>query len=131
MNIYPACISKRNSNHKKQSILLMISNRGWHYFASKKLSALLRGIISKHSGNFYCLNSLHSFRKNKLDHHKRICEKKDFCGDVMPSKDTKILEFNQCWKYDKTWCAVLESLIKVTDGCKIILKNHLKNHKGR
>ena len=31
------------------------------------MSALLRGITSKHDGHFYCLERLHSFRtKNKL-----------------------------------------------------------------
>ena len=46
---------------------------------SKKLSALLRGITSKHHGDFCCLNSLHSFateKKNKV--HKKVCENKDF-----------------------------------------------------
>ena len=63
---------------------------------SKKLSALLIGITSKHKGNFYCLNSLHSFRtKNKLESYKKACENKDFCNIVMPSEDPKILEFNQ------------------------------------
>ena len=39
----------------------------WHYLAIKKLSALLRGIRSKHHGNFYYLNYLHSFAtKSKL-----------------------------------------------------------------
>ena len=27
-------------------------NEGWHYLAVKKLSALLRGITSKHHGDF-------------------------------------------------------------------------------
>ena len=54
------------------------SKEQWHYFAVKKLSALLRGIASKYNGDF-CLNCLHSFRtKNKLELHKRVCEKKDF-----------------------------------------------------
>ena len=45
----------------------------------KNLSALLRGITSKHYGNFYYLNRLHSFRiKNKLELHKNVCENKDF-----------------------------------------------------
>ena len=42
----------------------MIPNKekeGWHYLAVKKLSTLLRGITSKHHGDFYCLNCLHSF----------------------------------------------------------------------
>ena len=70
--IYSAYVSKHNSNHEKQVILLMSSNgekgrvaksegceakseerRQWHYFAVKKLSALLRGITSKHQGDFF------------------------------------------------------------------------------
>ena len=33
-----------------------------HYLAIKRLSALLHRITSKVKDNFYCLNSLHSFR---------------------------------------------------------------------
>ena len=45
---YPAYISKYNSNHGKQVILLMIPNReGWHDLAVKELSALLKGINTK------------------------------------------------------------------------------------
>ena len=71
--IYPAYVSKHNSNREKQVILLMITNgegckgQRWHYLAVKKLSALLRGTTSKNNGDFYCLNYLDSFRtKNKL-----------------------------------------------------------------
>ena len=63
--IYPACISKHNSTHAKQIILLMIPNEekeGCHYLAVEKLSALLHGINSKHKGDFYCLNYLYSFK---------------------------------------------------------------------
>ena len=61
----------------KKVILLMIPNgEKWHYLAVKKLSALLRGITSKHHGDFYCLNGLHSFAtKNKfksLKNHVKI-----------------------------------------------------------
>ena len=45
-----------------------------HYLAVKKLSTLLRGITSKHRGNFYCLNCLHSFRTK----NKKACKNKDF-----------------------------------------------------
>ena len=74
----PAYISKHNLYCEKQVILLMISNgEGWHYFAVKKLSALLRGITSKNNCDFYCLSCLHSFRiKNKLDQHKKVCDNK-------------------------------------------------------
>ena len=57
----------------------------------------------------------------KLEYNKRVCENKDFCGVVMPSKDTKILEFNQCLKSEKMANIIyvdLESLIKNVDGCK-------------
>ena len=30
-----------------------------------------------------------------------VCENKDFCSVIMPSKDTKILELNQYQKSDK------------------------------
>ena len=48
--IYPAYVSKHNSNREKQVILLVIANRErrrWHYLAVNKLSALLRRITSK------------------------------------------------------------------------------------
>ena len=81
----------------------MISNgQGWYYIQVKKLSALLRGITSKHHSEFYCLNYLHSFAtKNKIESHKKVCENKDFCNIVMLSEDTKILKFNQYKKFDK------------------------------
>ena len=64
--IYPAYVSKHNSNREKQVNLLMIPNgEGWHYLAVKGLSALLRGITSKHHRDFYCLNCLHSFATEK------------------------------------------------------------------
>ena len=71
-----AYISKINSNCEKQITLLMITNEEkeglWHYIAVKKLSTLLRGITSKHHGDFYCLNCLHSFRtENKLKSHEK------------------------------------------------------------
>ena len=80
MEICPAYISKYNSDHRKQITLLMIPNeKGWHYLAVKKLSALLRGIISKNNCCFYCLNYPHSFRtENKLKCHQKLCKNKFF-----------------------------------------------------
>ena len=82
----PAYVSKLNSNHEKQVILLIIT-------LSKKLLALLREITSKHHVDFNCLNCLHSFATENRKHesHKRVRENKDFCNFVVPSKDTKIL----------------------------------------
>ena len=53
-------------------ILLMIPNKeGWHYIAVKKLTALLKRITLKHTGDDYCLNCLYLFRtKSKLESHK-------------------------------------------------------------
>ena len=52
---------------------------GWHYRAVKKLFTLLRGITSKHHGDFYCLNCLHSFRTEyKLTSHEKVCKNKYF-----------------------------------------------------
>ena len=89
---------------------------------SKRISALLRGITSKHHGHFYCLNFLHSFEtEKKLELHKKVCEDKDFCRVIMSSEDTKILEFNQYKKSDKAGFMIyadLECIIEKIDGCK-------------
>ena len=71
---YPAYVSKHNSNCEKQVILLMIPNgEKLHYLAVKKLSVLLNGVTSKHDGDFYCLNCLHSFTTEKtLESHKKV-----------------------------------------------------------
>ena len=67
---------------------------------SRKLTALLRGITCKHPGDFYCLNCLHSFAsENKRESHKNLCEIKHFWNVLMPSKDTKILEFYSISKF--------------------------------
>ena len=50
-----------------------------------------------------------------------MCENKDFCNAVMPSEDSKILEFNQYQKSDKEpfiIYAYLEFLIEKIDRCK-------------
>ena len=129
--IYPAYVSKNNSNHEKQVILLMISNAEkrkatsdeWrHYAAVRKLSALLRGLTSKNKDDFCRLSCLHSFRtKNKLESHKRVHEHKDFCNVIRHSEDTKVLEFNQYQKCDKALFIIyadLECIIEKTDGYK-------------
>ena len=120
-----ACyVSKHNSKIEKLVILFMVPNREkWHYLS--KPSALFREIMSKHCGDFFCLNCLLLFRtKNKLELHKRVCENKVFCN-IIPSEDFKILEFNQYQKSDKApfIYADLGCLIEKIDGClKIIHK---------
>ena len=71
----------------------------------KKLSTLIRGttfLMNNIMVIFYCLNCLHSFRKeNKLKSHEKVCKNKDFCGIKMPSEKDNILEFNQYMQSDK------------------------------
>ena len=111
----------QNTTCEKQVILLIIPNRErWHYLAETKLSALLRAITSKHHGDLYCLNFVHSFATgNKRDFHRKPFANKYFCNAVMLSEDTKILEFNQYQKYDKTpFIMYLECFKEKTDECK-------------
>ena len=59
--------------------------------------------------------------KNKLESHKKGCENKDFCKVIMPSEDTKILEFNQYKKSDKAPFIIyadLDCMTEKIDGCK-------------
>ena len=85
--------------------------------------------MSKLCGDFYCLNCLHSRKTiNKLKSHKIVCENKDFCNVIMPSKDIIKLEFNQIniknrisfQKSDKAPFVIyanLECLIEKIDRC--------------
>ena len=59
------------------------------------MSALSRGITSKHGGDFYFLNCFHSFRTgNKLKKHKNVCENHAYCYVEMPKEDNTILTYN-------------------------------------
>ena len=82
----------------------------------KSLSALLRGITSKHGGDFYCLNCFCSYRKKKkLKKHEKVCESHDYCYVEMPEEDNKILKYNHGEKYMKApfvICADLECLLE-------------------
>ena len=69
---------------------MIIDGKKWYYLAVKKLSALLKGIPSKHGQNFYCLNWLHSYRtKNKLKEHKNVYKDHDYCFIEMPEEIIK------------------------------------------
>ena len=89
--------SKYNLNRENQVILLMITNgEKWHYLAVKGLSALFRGITSKHVGDFYCLNCFCSYRtENKLRKYKKVCENHDYCYVEMSEEDNKTLKYSQ------------------------------------
>ena len=59
--------------------------------------------------------------ENKFQLHQRVCTNKDFCNIIMPSDDTKILEFNQYLNSDKAPFVIyadLECIIKKNDACR-------------
>ena len=78
--------SEHNSIHKKQVVLVMISNgKKQHYLPVNNLSALLQGNSSNHRGEFYCLNCFNSYAsKNKLKEHEEICNNHNSCCREMP-----------------------------------------------
>ena len=70
----------------------MISNgeKLWIYLTVKELSALLGKITPIYHGNFFCLNSLHSFAKEKkLESYKKVCENKDFYDVIIAYEELK------------------------------------------
>ena len=84
--------SKHSCKRENQVNLLMITDgKKWHYLGVKRVSALLRGIISNHNGNIYCLNCFHLYNtKNKLKKHERVRNEHDYCYVEMPNEDNKI-----------------------------------------
>ena len=61
--------------------------------------------------------------------HKKVCENNYFCEIVMPSEDTKMLEFNQYQKSDKAPSIIYKdfgSFIKQWMDVKKILRNLLQ-----
>ena len=57
-----ACKSQYNLTRENQVNLLMIGDgEKWHYLTVRSLSALLKGMTSKHKDDSYCLNCFHSF----------------------------------------------------------------------
>ena len=60
-------------------------------------------------------------QQKKTLSYKRVCKNKAFCNVTIPSEDTKILEFNQYKKSDKTPFIIyadLECIIEKIDGFK-------------
>ena len=113
---------KHNLKRETQIILLMITDDGkWHYLAEKKLSALFKGVTSKHKGDFHCLNCFHSYStKEKLKRHRNVCENHDYCYVEIPEKDNKILKYNHAEKSMKVPFIIyadIESLLKKINTC--------------
>ena len=99
----------------------------------KSLSALLRGIASKHDGDFYCLNCFHSYStKNKLKKHERVCYDHDYCYVEMPNEYNKILKYNYGKKSTKApaiYVMTLSVYLKKCMHVKIMLKNLMQKKK--
>ena len=77
-------------------------------------------MTSKHNGDEYYLNCVHSFRIRNLNHKKK-CEYNDSRNVAILSEDMEILDFNQNQKsYKKLFLtdADLESLIEEVDVFK-------------
>ena len=101
--IYPAYISRHNSNREKQVIFLMVSNReGCHYLELKKLSPLLRRITSKNHGYFCCLNylflNIDSLHSRLNSHYKAWSYKKKKHKKIKAYRKSLYKEptFNRC-----------------------------------
>ena len=88
----------------------------WHYLAIKNLSALFQGITSKHDGDIYPLNCLHSFRtKSKLKKYKSVSKNHKYRYIEMPKECYNMLKLNHGEKYMKVQFIVyadLESFLK-------------------
>ena len=50
--------------------MITYGTTNWHYLAIKNISGLLRGIMSNHNGDFYCLNCFHIEQKENLKNMK-------------------------------------------------------------
>ena len=65
---------------------------------------------------------IHSLAAEKtIESNQKVCESKNFCNVIMPSEDTKILEFNQYQKSDEASFITYsdhECIIETIDGCK-------------
>ena len=105
----------------------------WHHLAVKRISGLLRGITSRHNGDFYCLNCFHSYTtENKLRKHEKICNDHDFCFLKMPDDDNKILKYvpgKKSLKVPFIICADLECLLQKIQSCQNNPKNHIQKRK--
>ena len=88
----------------------------------KSLSALLRGITSKHNGDFYCINCFHSYStKEKLKKHEKVCNDHDYCYVEMPNEDNKISKYDRgenSFKVAATIYADIECLLEKMHSCQ-------------
>ena len=81
---------------------------------------MLKGITSKHKGDSYCLNCVHSYpSKEPLEKHMKVCEDNDYCYIEMPKKG-ETLEYYPGVKSMKARNIIvvdIESLLRKMDTC--------------
>ena len=122
-------LNLKNLTKNHQVIVLIITDgERWHYLAVKKMSAFLKGVTSKHKGDFYCLNCFHSYStKEKLKKYRNACENHDYCYVEMSVEDNKILKYNLGEKSVKVPFIIytdLESLLEKMSICNNNPENH-------
>ena len=109
----------------------------WHYLAVKSSFTLLRGITSKHDGDFYCLNCLHSYStKDKVKKHKNVYKDHDYYYVEMSNKDNNMLKYSHGEKSMKIQFTIYvdtESLLETISTChdnpKKSLTTKINKHK--
>ena len=73
---------------------MITGGKKWHYVTVKSLSALLKGIASKHKADFYFLNCFHPYRKEKkLKKYEKVSNNHDSCYTEMHDECNKILKY--------------------------------------
>ena len=102
--------------------------KNWHFLTIKSILRLLRGIISNHVGDFYCLNCSHSYTtEKKLKKHHKICKDHDFCHVKMPNEDNKLLKYNSGEKSLKAPFVIYEDLECLLEKIDTSQNNHEKS----
>ena len=94
LDIRPIYISKFNKTreHHANSLMITDGTDTWHYIATKKIPALLRGVSSTHDGDYYCSNCFHSYRtESSLKKHEELFVNNNFSLIKMPTEDKKYI----------------------------------------
>ena len=100
---------------------MITDGKKWLCLAVKKLSVLVKGITSKHKGDFYCLNYFHlRSTKDRLKKPEDLCENHIYYYVEMPKEYNKILKYNNGKKSIKVPFIIyadLESLLEKMSTC--------------
>ena len=100
---------------------MITDGKKWLCLAVKKLSVLVKGITSKHKGDFYCLNYFHlRSTKDRLKKPEDLCENHIYYYVEMPKEYNEILKYNNGKKSIKVPFIIyadLESLLEKMSTC--------------